>query len=98
MKSNVFLKISVVIFSFIMKHTPAFLFGLALMGLGVAAQGQTAPAAEPVKSQPQPKGPAAPKRPTVAAPIIKDTAAFNRKFRRSGRPADNVPVFPRRDK
>jgi hypothetical protein len=80
-----------------LKRTPTFLLGLALLGAGLAAQGQAAPTAEPknpsVKSQPGPKV-AAQKRPTFATPIIKDTAAFGRKFRRSGRPADAVPNRP----
>lgn len=74
-----------------LKPTPIFLLGLALMGACLAAQGQTTPTAQPknppVKSQPRPNGP----RPTFTTPVVKDTAAFNRKFRRSGRPADGVP-------
>jgi hypothetical protein len=78
-----------------LKRTPTFLLGLALLGAGLAAQGQTTPATQPknppVKSQPRPSDPAAKPRPAFSTPLIKDTAAFGRKFRRSGRPADAVP-------
>ncbi|GAB3590464.1 invasion associated locus B family protein [Hymenobacter daeguensis] len=77
-----------------MKRTSTFLLGWALLGCCLAAHGQTAPASPPqnpsVKAQPGPKV-AAQKRSAFATPLIKDTAAFGRKFRRSGRPADAVP-------
>jgi len=71
-----------------MKPASAFLLGLALMGLCVAAQAQTTPPpkTQPVKSGPRTKG-VAQKRTAYAPPLITDTAAF----RRSGRPADAVP-------
>ena len=78
-----------------MKNLPACLLGLALLRLGLAAQGQTTPAAQPknppAKSTPRPTGPAPKPRATFSTPLIKDTAAFGQKFRRYSRPADAVP-------
>jgi len=75
-----------------MNLAPSFLLGLALLGLGLSAPAQTSPASQPKtrpgKGAPRPTGPAAQKRTAYATPFFKDTAAF----RRSGRPADKIPI------
>jgi len=80
-----------------MKNLPTFLLGAALLSYCLAASAQTRPATQPKtppgKPLPRPTGAAAPKGRVYGAPLIKDPAAF----RRSGRPADAVPVPPRRE-
>ena len=83
------------ILHFVMKNIPDFLLCVMLLSFSLAAQGQTVPTtqskAQSVKPLPRPKGAAVPKGKAYGAPLIKDTAAF----RRSGRPADIVPIPPR---
>jgi hypothetical protein len=73
-----------------MKRVPIFLLGWALLGQGVSASAQTAPAthpkSQPGKAVPRAKRAAPDKRATFATAFPMDTAAF----RRSGRPHDSI--------
>ncbi len=75
-----------------MKFTPIFLVGLTLVSLCGPAFGQTTPTrqskAHPAKGMPRPQRVATPTHTGSALAIKMDTAAF----RRSGRPADRVPL------
>ena len=83
------------ILHFVMKNIPAFLLCVIFLSLCLVAQAQTMPALQPkihsVKPLPRIKGTVVRKGKAYGAPFIKDTAAF----RRSGRPADIVPIPPR---
>jgi len=80
-----------------MKNIPSFLLSVALLSLCLVAQAQTTPALQSktqlVKPLPRIKGTVVRQSKAYGAPLIKDTAAF----RRSGRPADIVPIPPRQE-
>ncbi|SFQ58139.1 hypothetical protein [Hymenobacter arizonensis] len=83
-----------------MRNALAYLLPLALLVSVQAAQAQATPAPKPKTTPTAPARPASGTtrpRPSYVPPraVIKDTAAFNRRFRRSASPAaDKVPSTP----